>query len=249
VRSRDGHPGTYRFPVPTNQRGGPAAEPVAEAESQLVVAAHGTRSTAGLATLAELADRLRAARPGPAVRLCYLDVLEPSLQTTLDGVHGPSIVVPALLSTGYHVTQDIPQVTARHPRARVAGRLGPHPLLTNALVDRLAETGVRPNTVALVASGSSHSAAADDLAAAGADLAQRLRCRVLPLTLAADPAGRLANLAREGSVIVAPYLLAEGYFADQVRRAASGLPVAAPIGAHPGVVELIWRRYDEALAG
>jgi sirohydrochlorin ferrochelatase len=47
-------------------------------------------------------------------------------------------------------------------------------------------------------------------------------------------------------VAVATYLLAEGFFADQVRAAAPGLPVTAPIGAHPAVVDLVWRRYDEA---
>ena len=214
---------------------------------RLIAAAHGTRSAAGLATLAELADLLRDARPECDVTLCYLDVLEPSLRSALDGHPGASVVVPIVLSTGYHVTQDIPNVTAGRAEVRVANQLGPHPLLTSALVDRLTEAGgTGADRTALVASGSSHSAAAHDLARAADDLADRLQRPVVVITLDADPAGRIVALRRYGTVAVATYLLAEGFFADQVRAAAPGLPVAAPLGAHPAVVELVWRRYDEA---
>jgi len=197
--------------------------------------------------LAELADLLRGARPESDVALCFLDVLEPSLRTALDSHPGPSVVVPMLLSTGYHVAQDIPSVAAGRPEVRLADRLGPHPLLTSALIDRLTEAGgAAADQIALVASGSSHPAAADDLARAADDLADRLRRPVVPVTLDADPAGRIAELRGSGTVAVASYLLAEGFFADQVRAAAPGLPVTAPIGAHPAVVELVWHRYDEA---
>ena len=197
--------------------------------------------------LAELADLLRDARPEFDVTLCYLDVLEPRLRSALDCHPGPSVVVPMLLSTGYHVTQDIPNVTAGRPEVRVTDRLGPHPLLTSALIDRLAEAGgTGADQIALVASGSSHSAAAVDLAGAADDLADRLQRPVVLITLDADPAARIAALSKNGTVAVVPYLLAEGFFADQVRAAAPGLPVAAPIGAHPAVIELIWLRYDEA---
>jgi sirohydrochlorin ferrochelatase len=217
------------------------------ARPRLIAAAHGTTSAAGLAMLAELAELLRDARPECDVTLCYLDVLEPSLRSVLGGPPGPSVVVPMLLSTGYHVTQDVPNVTAGRPEVRVADRLGPHPLLTSALVDRLTEAGgAGADQIALIASGSSHSAAADDLARAADDLADRLQRPVVPVTLDAEPTGRIAALGRNGTVAVATYLLAEGFFADQVRAAAPGLSVAAPIGAHPAVVELVWRRYDEA---
>ena len=197
--------------------------------------------------LAELADLLRAARPECDVDLCYLDVVAPSLRSAIDGRPGPSVVVPMLLSTGYHVTQDIPTVTYGRQEVRVADRLGPHPLLTSALVDRLtAAGGAGADQIALVASGSSHPGAAVDLARAAGDLAERLQRTVTPVTLDADPARRIAALSRNGTVAVAVYLLAEGLFADQIRAAAPGRPVGAPIGAHPAVVELVWRRYDEA---
>jgi sirohydrochlorin ferrochelatase len=218
------------------------------AAPRLIAAAHGTKSAAGLATLAELSDRIRRARPAVEVELCYLDVLEPSLRSRLDRRSGPSVVVPMLLSTGYHVVHDIPSVTADRPAVRVADRLGPDPLLSAALVDRLAEVaGMEADCIALVGSGSSHPAAAVDLAHAADDLADRLRGPVVPITLDAESRRRIAELTQRGSVAIATYLLAEGFFASQVRAAAAGRPVSAPIGAHPAVVELVWRRYDEAV--
>ena len=197
--------------------------------------------------LAELADLVRSARPECDVVLCYLDVREPSLRSALDGHPGPSVVVPMLLSTGYHVTQDIPSMTTGRPAVRVANRLGPHSLLTSALIDRLTEAGGAPaEQIAMVASGSSHPGAAIDLARAANDLADRMQRTVTPVPLYADPAGRIAAMRGKGTVAVATYLLAEGFFADQVRAAAPGLPIAAPIGAHPAVVDLVWQRYDEA---
>jgi hypothetical protein len=49
-------------------------------------------------------------------------------------------------------------------------------------------------------------------------------------------------------VAVAPYLLAPGRFADTVAAAPADL-VSAPLGAHPGLADLVLRRYDEAAAG
>jgi sirohydrochlorin ferrochelatase len=59
-----------------------------------------------------------------------------------------------------------------------------------------------------------------------------------------------AALTPLAPVRVATYLLAEGQFVDTLRAAAAGLgTVAEPLGPHPAVVELVWRRYDELLAG
>jgi sirohydrochlorin ferrochelatase len=48
-----------------------------------------------------------------------------------------------------------------------------------------------------------------------------------------------------GRVVIAPYLLAPGQFADRVREAGADL-VAAPLGAHPAVIELVLQRAAEA---
>ena len=50
----------------------------------------------------------------------------------------------------------------------------------------------------------------------------------------------------DGPLAVASYLLAEGDFLDALRdRVGDRGVVADPIGVHPGVVDLVWARYDE----
>ena len=65
-----------------------------------------------------------------------------------------------------------------------------------------------------------------------------------PDVRAAVAALRTAGARR---VAIAPYLLAPGHFADRLAHAGADR-VAAPLGAHPAVVELILRRADTAPA-
>jgi sirohydrochlorin ferrochelatase len=211
---------------------------------RLVVVAHGTASAAGSATTTQLAAAVRAVRPETAVDLCFLDVVAPRLADAIDS--RPAVVVPLLLSTGYHVQSDIPDAVARHPGTRVARHLGPHPLLVDALMDRLGPLAA-DGSVALVGAGSSRPEAAAEIAATGRLLADRLGRPVSVLTLADDVRSALASLP--GPVRVATYLLAEGQFVTSLRRAAADrATVAEPIGVHPALVELVWRRYDGVVA-
>ncbi|MEP6599150.1 MAG: CbiX/SirB N-terminal domain-containing protein [Actinomycetota bacterium] len=217
--------------------------------TRLLLAAHGTRSTTGLATLAALADSVQARRPELTVELCFVDVAEPSLAVALGS--GDAVVVPALLSTGFHVTQDIPAVVAGRRDVQVARHLGPHALLTRALIDRLREAGgAEADAVALVGSGSSRSAAREEIAAAASDLAGALGRAVIALTMSDDLPATFATLRERGSVAVAGYLLAEGFFADALRAAAedAGVDAVAPvIGAHPAVIDLVLERFDDVV--
>ncbi len=212
----------------------------------LLLAAHGTAVAAGTATLDGLAAAVRAARPGLRLEPAYLDVLPPDLRTVLAGLAGPVVVVPALLSTGYHVEQDVPAVVAGRRDTAVSAHLGPDARLTTALLDRLAEAGRRPGgPVALVATGSSRAAARRDVEAAAADLADRLGSEVR----AASMADAELDAVLDGCAAVAPYLLAEGVFEQKLRERAAraGVPVVADVlGAHPAVVELVLARYDAA---
>ncbi len=123
----------------------------------LLVAAHGTRSAAGIATIGRLVEAVRAARPGLTVEVGYLDVATPTLSEALDAVAGPVVVLPLLLSAGYHVLQDIPSLVAGRPGARVARHLGPDRLVLDAVHDRLvaARGAVRPRTTLMARVGSS----------------------------------------------------------------------------------------------
>ncbi len=207
----------------------------------LLIAAHGTRSPEGTATTAALAKAVAAARPDVAVSLCFLDVAEPSLATALDGLRGQHVVVvPLLLSAGYHVTSDIPAVVSGRDNVQVARHLGPDPAVIGAVADRLAEAaGTGPVMMAAIASSRSSARAEVDQAAVA--LGTRIGRPVRVLELGADvPADVGAPFA------VATYLLAEGGFLDDLRARVVGRGVVAdPIGVHPALVELVWARYDE----
>jgi sirohydrochlorin ferrochelatase len=218
-------------------------------DTTLVAAAHGTRSTLGRRQLESLVDMVRAHRPGLDGRLCYMDVLAPSLADIVTALDGAAVVVPVLLSAGYHVNEDIPSVVG--DRAVVARQLGPDPVLTDVLVRRLREAHALPvDVVALVASASSARAAYSDIAAAGAQLANSVGVPVEVLTIGDELPSRLAAFAARGRLAIATYLLAEGHFADVIRRAAPpDVPVSEPFGADPAVADLVLRRFDEAMLG
>jgi sirohydrochlorin ferrochelatase len=216
-----------------------------EALPRLLVVAHGTASAAGSATTDQLVAAIRAARPNTTVELCFLDVATPRLPDVLD--ERRTVVVPLLLSTGYHVQSDIPAAVAPYPNVRVARHLGPHPLLVDALVDRLGPVAAG-ESVALVGAGSSRPEAAGELAETGRLLGVRLGRPVPVLTLGDDVRTALAALPQP--VRVATYLLAEGQFVATLQQAAADLgSVAAPIGVHPALVRLVWLRYDDASVG
>ena len=222
--------------------------PAISAPPNLLVAAHGTRSAAGSATTAALVAAVAAARPDVAVSLCFLDVATPRLADALGTDPPPTVLVPLLLSTGFHVLEDIPAVVGRRPQVQVARHLGPDPLVVDVLVDRLdaARASGAVATTVLVGAGSSQPGAAEDLTRAGGQLAARLGRAVSVLTLGEDVRARLAGAP--APVEVATYLLAEGQFVDALRAAAAGVAtVADPIGVHPALVTLLLARYDAAL--
>jgi sirohydrochlorin ferrochelatase len=194
---------------------------------------------------------MRTARTNLEVRLSWVELVDPDIPTALAAVPPGRrvVVVPLLLSTGYHDRTDIPAaIRSTRPDAVQAAVLGPDPLLGRALADRLAEAGRRPgDAVVLAAAGSS-----DPHAVAAVHAQARLLEAELgaPVTAAfgsaasPDVRGAVAA-ARPGGVAIAPYLLASGFFTDRLADAGADV-VAAPLGAHPAVVELALRRYDEA---
>lgn len=111
----------------------------------LVAVAHGSRDPEALRTVTALLDRVRALRPGLPVRLGHIELNQPLLTDTLAALRGEAVLVPLLLSRGYHTKQDIPDAVAAAPHlaARIAAPLGPDPLLAEALHARLAEAGHR----------------------------------------------------------------------------------------------------------
>lgn len=211
----------------------------------LVLVAHGTRDPAGGRTVESLAA-LVAARLPVTVRVAYADVREPSLTAVLSEVDGPAVVVPAFLSSGYHVRVDVPDQVARSGReAVVTPAFGPAPELVSAAYARLVVAGWQPgDEVVLAAAGSSDPSARAEVARAARLLALHVGT---PVRVGyATGAPLIAEVVAEsrGRVAVASWLLAPGLF----HRAAStsgAAVVAAPIGAHPAVADLVVSRYRE----
>ncbi|MFL6127435.1 MAG: sirohydrochlorin chelatase [Mycobacteriales bacterium] len=216
----------------------------------LLCVAHGTQNSAGVHAVSQIVDVMHTARPALDVRLCWVELVEPDVPTALAAVPParPVVVVPLLLSTGYHDRVDIPAaVRAARPDAVQAAPLGPDPLLARALADRLAEAGRRPgDAVVLAAAGSADPDAVAAVRAQAELLAAELDA---PVTAAfgstAEPDVLTAvAAARPGRVAIVPYLLAPGFFTGRLASAGADV-LAAPLGAHPAVVELALRRYDE----
>lgn len=226
----------------------------------LVVCAHGTRSAAGAAAVAGLVAEVAASRPGLDVRPAYVDVQEPDLPTVLAGLDGAeAVVVPVLLSAGFHVHVDIREaVAAAGDRVRAAGALGPDDTLVAVLAERLAaatrldEDRGPVGHVVLAAAGSSDSRAVADVERVAAALATALGSPVSTgyLSAAAPTVTEAVAKARaDGAalVAVATYLLAPGFFTDRLAEVGADL-VTAPLLPHPRLAALVLRRYDQVAA-
>ncbi|HUZ23036.1 MAG TPA: sirohydrochlorin chelatase [Streptosporangiaceae bacterium] len=216
----------------------------------LLAVAHGSKDPAAQETVGVLARQIRRLAPVLDVRVAFVQHAEPALPDVLSAAGANTVIVPLLLSTGYHLRTDIARA-ASEVGARVADQLGPDLLLVTALAGRLTQAGVPDGTpVVLAAGGSSDPAAEADIQAQAALLAERLAVPVVP---AYASAGRprvpeaVADLReRTGQpVAVATYLLAPGHFHDQLQHAGARW-VTAPLGGHPAMAGLVIDRYRTA---
>lgn len=218
--------------------------------SAVVLVAHGTRDQRGAETVRRLAARVAAALPSQEVALAYVDVQSPLVGEALDDVmerHASVVVVPLLLSRGFHVDVDIAEAVAAHPGSRAVAQLGPDPLLTVLLLDRLRAAGVPEQAhVVLAAAGSSRAEAAEDVDVAAEQLDQEWPGPV-SVAYAAGTAPSVPDAvaaAREAgasSVAVASYLLAEGFFHDQLSLAGADV-VTDPLRDDDAVLAVVLER-------
>lgn len=230
----------------------------------LVAVAHGSRDPRALSTVTALLDRVRELRPGLDVRLGHIELNEPLLPETLGalGHKSRAVLVPLMLSRGYHVKQDLPQAAAAFPGAhiRIAAPLGPHPLLVEALRSRLVEAGWRPEDgasrrtgVVLAAAGSRDPESAADTRHTADLLSERLGGVPVVPAYASAAAPTVAEAVRaltargRDRIAVASYFAFPGLFATAGADLAPWI-AAAPIGAHPALARLLLQRYDSAVA-
>jgi len=213
----------------------------------LLAVAHGSRNPAAADVVGALAGQVRRLAPTLDVRVAFIGHAEPSLPDELGAAGSNAVIVPLLLSAGYHLTADIADA-ASSAGALVAGPLGPDDLLLTVLTARLAEAGVPAGTpVVLAAAGSSDPAAADGVARQADLLAAELGVPVLgAFATASEPTvpEAVAELRNRtgGPVAVASYLLAPGYFQDQLRDSGAEW-VTEPLGSHPALAGLVIDRY------
>lgn len=187
-----------------------------------ILIAHGSPDPRHSATLERLRARvavpLREAGCG-ATRLAYIEHDAPAPADLAPDLTGDVTVVPMLITPAMHARVDVPAAVRRlgghGARTRLVPALGGHPLLLDAVEERLRATGHDPDgSVLLVAGGSRSGQAGQSIARL---LAERPRPGWMTMTLHAPRAG-----AASGRVIV-PATLAEGVLHDRV----AGLAVAA----------------------
>ncbi|MDQ1698093.1 MAG: hypothetical protein QOJ03_3446 [Frankiaceae bacterium] len=209
----------------------------------LVIAAHGSADQRFADTVELIAGRVRLLRSGLDVRVGFLEHGPPHLA---DVAAAGSVVVPLLLSSGYHVRVDLPEQV---PGARVARAVGPDPRLAEALAERLAEAGYDGRSpVVLAAAGSADERALADVRSMATLLAAQLGADVTAAFVSAGEP-RVADLVRPHAEhdhpgVVASYLLAPGVFHDKLVALGADV-VSAPIGDHPAVAQLLLDRYDD----
>ncbi|TFD62650.1 cobalamin biosynthesis protein CbiX [Cryobacterium suzukii] len=239
------------------------AERATPAPAALVAISHGTNSADGQAAIAALVEAVTLAHPELAVIGGFVDVQQPDVAASLGAVPPDiaAVVVPLLLSAGYHVHVDLQRETSAHDRVTTVSRaLGPDDRLIDVLEHRLRADGfdkrVPGQEIVLAAAGSSDARAVHDCRTVGALLEQRLGVRVtVGFLSAATPRLACAVTAarlRGASVTVSTYLMAPGFFFDLTRAQSVGADrVTAPLllpgeTAPAPLVDLVVDRYLEA---
>jgi sirohydrochlorin ferrochelatase len=236
----------------------------------MVACAHGTSSLQGAAEVNALRAAITTLRPGLDVREAYVDVQQPDLVDVVAGLPegAGAVVVPLLLSVGYHVKVDIARAVKSRPETLAAAPLGPDPRLAALLDQRLREAGVTDrDSIVLAAAGSSNPNAAVSVEELAGQLRELRRNRIVAAYGASakpsvpDAVAMLREEAKGGAgagesagavdlggrVVIASYLLAPGFFHDQLAKAGADL-VTAPLLPSAVLAEIALERFDAAVA-
>ena len=117
--------------------------------SAILLIAHGSRRAAANADLVQLAETVRNCRPDDIVEIAYLELTEPTIpQGAARCVERGATQVrmsPFFLSAGTHIAEDLTgfqsEFIAQYPGVsfQLCPPLGLHPLLVQALLDRMQE--------------------------------------------------------------------------------------------------------------
>jgi sirohydrochlorin ferrochelatase len=218
-----------------------------DAAADLVLVGHGSREPAAGEVLRKLRDAVAARLAPLSVVLAWIEFDEPLLADVLPSSSNPAtapVVVPLLLARGTHALRDLPPAAT--------GPLGPDPLLTRMLIDRIGQAGIvtgRP--LVLAAAGSADPSGALDVMTQARMLESAWHAPVRAGFVTAEPsiaaaAAAAAAAPRNGpspaqsAPAIVSYFLAPGRLPD------SAGAETAHLGDHPALVELVLMRYRGA---
>ena len=221
----------------------------------LIACAHGTRFEEGRVVVRALLDVLRETAPeGVEVLEAYVDVHGPYVTDVVAAARERTddiVIVPLLLSTGYHTEVDLVEAADGLP---LAPALGPHPVLAEILADRVRATGAAPDdTVVLAAAGSTRPGAVVDVERTAEMMRDAGITAPIVTAYAAASEPRIPDAVHTARVaghrtVAASYVLAPGHFSRVIEKAEADL-TSEPIGADPRLAEIVWERWREARAG
>ena len=223
----------------------------------LLAVSHGTSDSDGARSIAALVAQVANRLPDVDVREAFVDVQQPDAPSALAGVDGPVVIVPLLLSQGFHVHHDLHGMAAERADAVVTDPLGPDALLADVLATRLDAIGHPDSPVVLAVAGSRDERSAPDAEGMAALLRDRTGRRIDLAYLAARHPDLPTALAAAPDAVVATYLLGRGYFFDLAVRHAGEHPITPPLlddlladrGIPDALVDLVVARYETAHSG
>lgn len=223
------------------------------AAQTVIACAHGTADPDGQrqihalrARIAEILEERSAAEnaPSPRVLEASVDVQDPALEDVVTALEPgqPAVILPLLLSTGFHTRVDIRKAAAAHEGTVIAGPLGPDARLAQALALRLRDAGLGDaDAVVLAAAGSSVAQGAEDVHAVAAELRELIpNPVVVGFGAAAQPSvPEAVRQARAlagpgGRVVAASYILASGHFHGLVESSGAETVARPLLDCGPG---------------
>ena len=207
-------------------------------------------------------------RLGAYVAQATMDLDRPRLDGAINylaskGIHD-LIVVPMLLTTAYHATQDVPafakstQVAYPQARVTVSAPLGADPYLLRGLDAVLKAAGYRPNpqtAVVLASAGSSYAAARSRHAALALEWPTH-GWGASAVAFASGPGPRVQDAVNElrfagyDEVCVAPFLIAPGMLSQRIAAGAREVGAHAVTGtlhSTDAAMEVVLRRVRSAI--